>query len=175
MFKDSGDEEEGKSGTSKQGLWNYINELRDMCREKDSKIKKLKVELKLSKLQGRYTKQKMRSDFQWDGEDANLANKVSDWVKTYLFPRYKFLNRGWMEFSTNSDSLTAFVERKMKSSIPSSSDYRDLWERVICPTIQNKYVTIRCNLTNDIWTTYKGEYGNECLSFVRMISQSFVR
>ena len=66
-FKDSGNEEEGKSGTLKQGLWNHINELRDMCREKDCKIKKLKVELKLSKLQGRYTKQKMRSDFQWDG------------------------------------------------------------------------------------------------------------
>jgi hypothetical protein len=173
-FKDSGNEEEGKSGTLK-GLWNHINELRDMCREKDREIKKLKVELKLSKLQGRYTKHKMRLDFQWDGEDANLANKVSDWVKTYLFPCYKFLNRGWMEFSTNSDSLSAFVKRKMKSSIPSSSDYRDLWERVICLTIQNKYVTIQCNLTNDIWTTYKGEYGDKCLLFVRMISQSFVR
>ena len=80
-----------------------------------------------------------------------------------------------MELSNKLDSLSAFVERKMESSIPSSSDYRDLWERVICPTIQNKYVTIRCNLTNDIWTTYKGEYGDECLLFVRMISQSFVR
>jgi hypothetical protein len=161
LFKDSGNEERGKSGTSKQGLWNHINELRDMCREKDRKIKKLKVELKLLKSQGRNTKQKMRLDFQWDGEDANLANKVLDWVKTYLFPRYKFLNRGWIEFSTNLDSLFAFVKRKMKSSIPSSSDYRDLWEWVICPTIQNKYVTIRCNLTNDIRTTYKGEYGDE--------------
>ncbi len=175
MIKDSGNEEEGKSGTSKQGLWNHINELRDMCREKNREIKKLKVELKFSKLQGRNTKQKMRLDFQWDGEDANLADKVSDWVMTYLFPRYKFLNRGWMEFSTNLDSLSAFVKRKMKSSIPSSSDYRDLWERVICPTIQKKYVTIQCNLTNDIRTTYKGEYGDECLLFVRMISQSFVR
>jgi hypothetical protein len=31
---------------------------------------------------------------------------------------------------------------------------------------------IRCNLTNDIWTTYKGKFGNKCLSFVRMISQA---
>ena len=94
LFKDSGDEEEGKSGTSKQGLWNHINELCDMCREKDCEIKKLKVILKLSKLQGRNTKQKMRSDFQWDGEDANLADKVSDWVKTYLSPRYKVFKKG---------------------------------------------------------------------------------
>ena len=74
LFKDSGDEEEGKSGTSKQGVWNHINELRDMCREKDCEIKKLKVELKLSKLQGRYTKQKMRSDLKWNKDDAKLAN-----------------------------------------------------------------------------------------------------
>ncbi len=71
-----------------------------------------------------------------------------------------------MEFSNNLDSLSAFVKRKMESSIPLTSDYRDLWERVICPTIQNKYVTIRCNLMNDIRTTYRGEYGDECLSFV---------
>ncbi len=78
-----------------------------------------------------------------------------------------------MEFSNNSDSLSAFVERKMESSIPSTSDYRDLWERLICQTIQNKYVMIRCNLMNDIRTTYRGDYGDECLSFNRMISRSF--
>ncbi len=102
-----------------------------------------------------------------------MADKVLDWVKTYLFPHYKFLKRGWMEFSNKLESLSEFVERKMESSIPSTSDYRDLWERVICPTIQNKYVTIQCNLMNDIWTTYRGEYGDKCLSFVQMISQSF--
>jgi hypothetical protein len=77
-----------------------------------------------------------------------------------------------MEISNKLDSVSAFVERKLESSIPSSSDYRDLWEQVICPTIQNKYVTIRCNLTNDIRTTYKDKFGNKCLLFVRMISQA---
>jgi hypothetical protein len=139
--KDSDDEGEGEKNMSKEGLWNHINQLREMCKEKERVIKKLKVELKLSKSPGRNTKQKIRSDYQWDGEDANLADKVLDWVKTYLFPRYKFLKRGWMEFSNKSDR-SAFVERKMESSIPSTSDYRDLWERVICPTIQNKYMTI---------------------------------
>jgi hypothetical protein len=116
---------------SKKGLWNHINQLREMCKEKKRVIKKLKVELKLSKSPGRNTKQKIRSDYQWDGEDANLANKLLDWVKTYLFPCYKFLKRGWMEFSNKLESLSAFVERKMESSIPSTSDYRDLWERVL--------------------------------------------
>ena len=90
-FKDSGDEGEGERDMLKEGLWNHINQLREMCKEKERVIKKLKVELKLSKSPGRNTKQKIRSDYQWDGEDANFAGKVSDWVKTYLFPCYKFL------------------------------------------------------------------------------------
>jgi hypothetical protein len=116
--KDIGNEGEGERYMSKEGLWNHINQLHEMCKETERMIKKLKVELKLLKSPGRKTKQKIRSDYQWEGEDANLADKVSDWVKTYLFPRYKFLKRGWMEFSNKLDSLSAFVERKMESSIP---------------------------------------------------------
>ncbi len=94
LFKDSGDEGEGERDMLKEGLWNHINQLREMCKEKERVIKKLKVELKLSKSPGRNTKQKIRTDYQWDGEDANLADKVSDWVKTYLSPRYKVFKKG---------------------------------------------------------------------------------
>ncbi len=90
LFKDSGDEGEGERDMLKEGLWNHINQLHEMCKEKERVIKKLKVELKLSKSPARITKQKIRTDHQWDGEDAMLADKVSDCVKTYLFPCYKF-------------------------------------------------------------------------------------
>ncbi len=117
----------------------------------------LKVELNLMKSKGRNTKQKNRSDFCWDGEEANLADKISNWVKTFLFPRYKFLKSGWMHYSNDEDSLSTFVLRKNQPSIPSSGDYENLWERVICPVIQNKYISIRCNLANDIRATFKGK------------------
>jgi hypothetical protein len=35
-------------------------------------------------------------------------------------------------------------------SLPEGAEYKDQWERVICPTIQAKYVTKRCNLNNEI-------------------------
>ncbi len=117
----------------------------------------MKLEITKLKSQGCTTKQKMRADYQWDGDDAILADKVLDWVKTYLFPRYKFLKKGWMDFSAKPKSLSSFVKKKMGGSIPMSLEYRDLWDRVICPTIRMKYVMIRCNLTNDIWATYKGK------------------
>jgi hypothetical protein len=62
-----------------------------------------------------------------------------------------------MHYSDDEDSLSAFVLRKNQPSIPSSGDYEDLWEQVICRVIQNKYVSIRCNLANDIRATFKGK------------------
>ena len=35
--------------------------------------------------------------------------------------------------------------------------FKDQWERVICPKIQMKYVTIRCNLNNETRKAYKGK------------------
>ena len=149
--------EETTNEISRAELKELIYRLKDRCEEGERQIKKLKVELNLMKSKGRNTKQKIRSDFCWDGEEANLADKISNWVKTFLFPRYKFLKSGWMHYSDDEDSLSAFVLRKNQPSIPSSGDYEDLWERVICPVIQNKYVSICCNLANDIRATFKGK------------------
>ncbi len=71
---------------SRAELKELIYRLKDRCKEGEHQIKKLKVELNLMKLKGRNTKQKIRSDFHWDGEEANLADKISNWVKTFLFP-----------------------------------------------------------------------------------------
>jgi hypothetical protein len=90
---------------SRAELKELIYRLKDRCKEGERQIKKLKVELKLMKSKGRNTKQKIRSDFRWDGEEANLADKISNWVKTFLFPRYKFLKSGWMHYSDDEDSL----------------------------------------------------------------------
>ena len=59
-----------------------------------------------------------------------------------------------MEHSDKNESLSSFVRRKMK--IEQVDDFMGLWERAICPTIQMKYVTIRCNLNNEVQKAYKG-------------------
>jgi hypothetical protein len=55
-----------------------------------------------------------------------------------------------MEYDEGQDSFSTFVQGKV--NIPEGAVYKDQWERVIviCPTIQVKYVTIRCNLNNEI-------------------------
>ena len=125
-------------------------------RELESQVRKLKREISVLKTKSeRKTKGQLRIDYAWDGEEVNLSDKVSNWVKAYLFPRYKFLKDGWMEYSNDDKSLSCFVQRKMK--MEEVEDFQGAWERVKCPTIQNKYVVIRCNLNNDVRKAYKGK------------------
>jgi hypothetical protein len=105
------------------------------------------MDLRLSKSHVRQTKHQIRINYDWDGKKANFADLVSTFVKEYLLPRYKFLKDGWM----TTDQQACHVK------IPEGADYKDQWERVICPTIHTKYVTIRCNLNNKIQKTYKSK------------------
>ena len=95
------------------------------------------MKLRVLKLHERQTKRQIRIDYEWDGEEANLSNNVSNWVKTYLFPRYKFLKDGWIDYNESSDksskSLSSFAQRKMK--MEQVVDFRGQWERAICLTI----------------------------------------
>jgi hypothetical protein len=45
----------------------------------------------------------------------------------------------------------------MKMEAIDESDFQKAWDRVICPTIQNKYVVVRCNLNNEVRKAYKGK------------------
>jgi hypothetical protein len=85
-----------------------------------------------------------------------VADSVLSFVKEYLFPHFKFLKDGWMDYDKGQDSFSTFVQGKVQ--IPEAAEYKDQWERVICPTIQAKYVTIRCNLNNEIQRTYKSKF-----------------
>jgi hypothetical protein len=60
-----------------------------------------------------------------------------------------------MEYDNEQESLSTFVQGKVK--IPEGAEYKDQWERTMCPTIQARYVTIRCNLNNEIQRTYKSK------------------
>jgi hypothetical protein len=53
-----------------------------------------------------------------------------------------------MEYDKEQDSFSTFVQGKVQ--IPEGAEYKDQWGRVICPTIQAKHITIRCNLNNEI-------------------------
>ncbi len=101
-------EEEGKLGKE---LMRNIGMLCNKCKEYKSIIKRPRMELILSKSHARQTKCQIRINYDWDGKEANFADLVLSFVKEYLFPCYKFLNDGWMEYDDSPESLLVWCTR----------------------------------------------------------------
>jgi hypothetical protein len=108
-------EEDYKDGSSSHdALLRKIRMLCQRCNENERIIKRLKMELRLSKSHARQTKHQIRVDYNWDGKEANFADSVSSFVKGYLFPCFKFLKDGWMEYDKGQDSFSTFVQGKVQ-------------------------------------------------------------
>jgi hypothetical protein len=86
------------------------------------------------------------------GKEAKFSDSVLSFVKECLFPYFKFLKDRWMEYGKGQDRFSTFVQGKVQ--ISEGAEYKDQLERFICPTIQAKHVTIRCNLINEIQKRY---------------------
>jgi hypothetical protein len=107
-------EEDYKDGSSLHDtLLRKIGMLRQRCFENQRLIKRLKMELRLSESTARQTKCQIRIDYIWDGKEANFADSISSFVKEYLFPRFKFLKDGWVDYDKGQDSFFAFVQGKV--------------------------------------------------------------
>jgi hypothetical protein len=135
-FQENDDEfeEDYKDGSSSNDtLLRKIGMLHQRCVENKGLIKRLKMELRLSKSTARQTKRQIRNNYDWNGKEANFADSALSFAKEYLFPRFKFLKDGWMDYNKGQDSFSLFVQGKVQ--IPEGADYKDQWERVICPTI----------------------------------------
>ena len=104
-------------------LLRKIGMLHQRCVENERIIKRLKMELRLSKSHAKQTKCQIRVDYDWDGKEANFADSVSSFVKEYLFIRFKFLKDRWMEYDNRPESLSTFVQGKVK--IPEGAEYKD--------------------------------------------------
>ena len=124
-----------------------------MCDEYKTDNILLRVELRAAKGSRETKKRKM------------LSENVANYCRTFLFPRYKFLKYKWDVFDPDRrNSLSNFVKKGNK--IPERADYRDIWERVICPSICLKYTNLRCNINNDVRTAYKSEYYEAAFVFI---------
>ncbi len=154
MMSNDEDYEDGSS--LHDALMRKIGMLCQKCIENERIIKRLKMELRLSKSHVRQTKWQIRINYNWDGEEANFADLASSFVKENLCPCFKVLKDGWMEYDKGQDRFLTFVQGKVQ--IPEGVEYKDQWKRVICPTIQAKYITIMCNLNNEIQKTYKSKF-----------------
>ena len=94
-----------------------------------------------------------RDKTEWTGEEMNFVKDINDFCKEKLYPKEKFLRKNWQLYLPNDRTSLCWVVMK-NLSIPERSDPMDMWNRVIVPSIREKYQSMRCNMT----TRVKGIY-----------------
>jgi hypothetical protein len=98
-------------------------------------------------------KKSLRESMRWSSEEINFADSVNSFVREFLFLQYKFLRKGWQNYEPDKkNSLSSMCLRKLL--LPEGSDTADIWERVIVPSIQMKYINIKGNMNNDMKKIY---------------------
>ncbi len=84
-------EEDYKDGSSlHDALLRKIGMLCQRCVENERLIKRLKMELRLSKSHARQTKRQIRIKYNWDCEEANFANLVLSLSRNICFHVLRF-------------------------------------------------------------------------------------
>jgi hypothetical protein len=143
-----------------------MRELEDKLYELEENNKKLKAELKVSKKSNsKSTKGDIQNTNDWTGEGANLADKVMEFCKDFLFPRYKFLKDGCKSYKPETDkSFCYFVGKNMAHTYKNMRiataglTFEDEWDKIYVPVIGLKYTHMRCNLGSNIRVQYFGEF-----------------
>ncbi len=139
--------------------------LEDKLYELEESNKNLKAKLMATKQStNKSTKGKIPNANDWTGQEAHLADKITEFCKDFLFPHYKFLKDGWKIFNLeNEKSFSFFVGKNMAKTYlnmriaTKGTQYEDEWERIYVSTIGLKYTHMRCNLGSDIQSQYFGE------------------
>ncbi len=115
-----------------------VRDLEYYLRELVTENNRLKLELKCSKKKyRRLSKEDIRNYNEWTFDEANLADKINDLSRDFMFPLYKFLKEGWQDYEpSNKKSLSYFVGQKMAAIYQnmristSGSEFEDQWERM---------------------------------------------
>ena len=133
----------------------YIIKLENYIEELEDEIKDFKALLVMSK-GTKQNKKELRELYGWNDRDILFSNTVMTFCKEFLFPRIKFLGKGWSENNpSNKKSFSEVVRRHLPMQRGMTFD--GTWNRIIAPTIAKKYTDIRCNINNDCRTAFVGK------------------
>jgi hypothetical protein len=139
-----------------------VRDLEYDLRELEAENKQLKLELKCSKKKDRCSsKEDIRNYNEWIFDKANLANKIYNFSRDFMFLHYKFLKEGWQDYEpSNKKSSSFFVGQNMADTfhnmkiLTSGREFKDQWEKIYVPVIKKKYQIMRNNNGNNIRETY---------------------
>ena len=132
---------------------NYVTLLENKLHELRNEVRRLKSDNRGKKS----SKDELRRTYRWTEADLMFSDQVITFAKEYLFPRFKFLNKGWIQFEPRKEkSFSYFVKQHLP--IRPDKNFANEWEQIIAPTIVKKYTDMRCNLNNEVRLTFLRKY-----------------
>jgi hypothetical protein len=150
--------------------------IKDMTTE----IKELKAKLTTYEVEvGRLRAKIMRGDnycgrnsthlsksISWGCDDGSNNEVVTQFCKNKLFPHYKFLHQGWLEFSAD-DPLSLcykiFKIIEVPLTVTTLMDKEFYWKTKILPMINKKLCEMRSNFNSAIKERYLGKFTGRLL------------
>jgi hypothetical protein len=86
-------------------------------------------------------------------DDVLFSDDAMTFAAQYLFPRFKFLNKGWTTHDpTKKKGLSMLVKRHLP--IRKGKTFAEEWNKIIAPAIAKKYTDMRCNVNNKIHSSF---------------------
>jgi len=76
----------------------------------------------------------------------------------YLFPRFKFLEKGWIVHNPELEEMHFSVFVKRHLPLPDDVVFEEKWDTLIAPTIVKRYTDMRCDVNGFVRATYLSEY-----------------
>jgi len=89
----------------------------------------------------------------WTGDKLIFVKDINDFCRERLYPKEKFLWKNWQEYLPN-DRQSLYSVCMKHLSIPEGSNPKEIWGRVIVPSIRDKYQSMKCNMNNKIKSVY---------------------
>lgn len=138
-----------------------VEELRAKCETYRELVDELRAEMGKLMLKG-CTKKQLRQTLRHSEADDNYAFAIGKLTREWLFPRFKFLHKDWMNYTKSRKGLPRMIFQRCP--IPEGSTVLDMWNRLVAPTVSRHYSTMRCNVNKEVRNAFKGE-----LRFVKSI------
>jgi hypothetical protein len=123
----------------------------------ETELEELRAEVTLLRANrehgNRKSKAQLRKEYCLSEDDVLFSDDVMSFTAEYLFPRFKFLKKGWTKHDpTKQKGFSMLVKRHMP--IRKGTTFADEWDRIIAPAIAKKYTDMRCNMNNLIRRTF---------------------
>ena len=108
-----------------------------------------------SRRKGRNKGQSNLKNMVWTGTDKANERALGEFVRTHMWPHYKYLPKGWDVFNDTKGSLCERVRGKVV--VPEGLEWEYYWSEVVVGILNKKWIEMRGSDRTVLHSQFKSE------------------